>query len=241
MDNAGYTALTRQSGLMRELQVIAHNIANISTTGFRREGLIFSEFVQPMAGAEEAMSMALGNTHQTYLTQGGFAQTGGSFDFAVQGEGFFLLSTPDGDRLTRAGSFMPNATGELVNSTGDRLLDASGAAIFIPPDARTVHVAQDGTMSADGSPIGQIGLVRPVAEASLAREAGTMFSVSDDAYEPVPNGQVMQGFLEESNVEPVTEIARMIAVQRAYEMGQKFMDREDERMRGVIQTLGRQS
>ncbi len=235
MDAAGYTALTRQSGLMREMQAVANNIANISTTGFRREGLIFSEYVKRVDGAP-SLSMASGNTRNVDLTQAAVTQTGASFDFAIQGDGFFLIDTPEGERLTRAGSFTPSSDGELVNNDGYRLLDQGGAPVFIPPDARSIALSQDGTLSADGLPIARIGLWQPTDPTSLRHQAGTLFSAAE--LEPAEDATILQGFLEDSNVNPITEIARMIQVQRAYELGQGFMDKEDARIRGVIQTLG---
>lgn len=236
MDAAGYTTLTRQSGLMREMQVVANNIANISTTGFRREGVIFEEFI---AGVDDgpSLSMANGNARVVDLTQAGLSQTNAPFDFAIQGEGFFQIETPDGERLTRAGSFTPSPNGELMTHDGHRLLDQGGAPVFVPLNARNVAVAQDGTMSADGAPIARIGLWQPTDPLSLLHQSGTLFSAG--AIKPAEGGIILQGYLEESNVSPVMEIARMIAVQRAYELGQSFMDQEDKRTRGVIETLGR--
>ena len=236
MDAAGYTALTRQSGLMREMQVVANNIANLSTTGFRREGVIFAEHV---AGMDEgpSLSMAHGNARLVDLSQAGVSQTGGTYDLAIQGEGFFLIETADGQALTRAGAFTPSAAGELVTPDGNRLLDQGGAPVFIPPTARVVAVAQDGTVSADGQPVARLGLWGPTDPTALRHQSGTTFTAPE--LQPLDGGTVLQGFLENSNVEPVSEIARMIEVQRAYEMGQKFMDAEDARMRGVIQTLGK--
>lgn len=236
MDAAGYAALTRQSGLMREMQVVANNIANLSTTGFRREGVIFSEHVSRMADGP-SLSMAHGSARLVDLSQAGVSQTGGTFDLAIQGEGFFLIETAAGQALTRAGGFTPSVTGELVTLDGHRLLDQGGAPVFIPPDARMVAVAQDGTVSADGRPIARLGLWGPVDPTALRHQSGTLFTAED--VQPLEGATVLQGFLENSNVEPVSEIARMIEVQRAYEMGQKFMDSEDQRMRGVIQTLGK--
>ena len=238
MDNAGYVTLTRLTGLRREMQVIANNIANASTAGFRREGVVFSEFVVGAERLEPSISMALGNTRQTYQLQGAFTQTNGSFDMAIEGEGFFQLETPQGPRLTRAGIFTPNQAGELVNMDGHRLLDQGGAPIFVPPDARNVALARDGTLSADGEPFGQVGLVRPVDPVTVTREAGTLFVV-DGAIEPVEAPMILQGFIEESNVNPIIEMTRMIEVQRAYERGQKMIESEDERIKSVIQTLGR--
>jgi flagellar basal-body rod protein FlgF len=236
MDAAGYATLNRQSGLMREMGVVANNIANASTTGFRREGVVFSEYVAAMDEGP-SLSMAHASGRHVDLSQSTIAQTGGSFDFAIQGEGFFLIETPEGERLTRAGSFTPSAEGELVTPDGFRLLDAGGAPIFVPPDAKAVAMASDGTLSANGQPIAQVGLWRPADPLALRHQSGTMFEGGE--LEPAEGATVLQGMLEDSNVEPVSEIARMIEVQRAYELGQKFLDAEDERVRGVIQTLGR--
>lgn len=236
MDAASYVTLTRQSGLMREMQVIANNIANISTTGFRREGVIFSEYVRRVEDAP-SLSFASGSARNVDLRQAGLSQTGGSFDFAIQGEGFFLVETPDGQRLTRAGAFTPDAEGILVNYDGYRLLDEGGAPIFVPPDAGGVALGRDGTLSAGGDPIARLGLWRPTDPLSLQHQGGTLFVA--DGVEPAEGAVLMQGFLEESNVDPISEIARMISVQRAYELGQGFLEKEDERMRGVIQVLGR--
>jgi flagellar basal-body rod protein FlgF len=236
MDAAGYTTLTRQSGLMREMGVVANNIANSSTTGFRREGVVFSEYVAAM-DEDPSLSMAHASGRHVDLSQATISPTGGTFDFAIQGDGFFLIETPDGERLTRAGSFTPSAEGELVTPDGYRLLDAGGAPIFVPPDAKAVALASDGTLSANGQPIAQVGLWRPADPLALRHQSGTLFVAGD--LEPAEDATILQGMLEDSNVEPVSEIARMIEVQRAYELGQKFLDAEDDRVRGVIQTLGR--
>lgn len=238
MDNATYATLTRQSGLMREMHVIANNIANIGTTGFRREGVVFAEHVKAL-GPVPSLSMAHGNARAVDLTQGEITETGGRFDFAIRGDGFFLIETPEGERLSRAGHFTPNAEGELVNPDGYRLLDAGGAPVVVPPGTADVQLAQDGTLSAAGVPVARIGLWAPADPTSLRHVAGTLFSA--DAPEPVEDGTavVLQRHLEGSNSNPVVEIARMIEVQRAYELGQSLLDREDQRIRAVLQTLGR--
>ena len=236
MESSLYTTLTRQSGLRREMHLVAHKIANISTTGFRREGVIFSEYLKRMEGAP-SLSMADGNARHIDLRQAGITQTGGMFDFAIQGDGFFLIETPQGQALTRAGSFTPNAEGELVNPDGHRLLDLGGAPVFVPPDAGVVAMSADGTLSAKGQPVAQIGLWEPTDPLKMTHQGGTVFA--SEGVQPTETATLLQGFVEESNVNPISEIARMIAVQRAYELGQGFLDKEDERMRGVIQTLGR--
>lgn len=238
MENATYAGLTRQSGLWSELRVVANNIANSSTTGYRQEGLTFSEHVSRTGTGEPSLSMARAMARHTSMLQGGHTQTGGSFDLAIQGEGFFQIETPDGVRLTRAGAFGPNAEGDLVTPEGYPVLDAGGAPVFVPPDANTISIAADGTIAADGNPIGQIGLVIPDDPLSLRREDGVRFNF-DGNTAPAENASMLQGFLESSNVDPVSQIARLIEVQRAYELGQKFLDKEDERIRTTIQALSR--
>ncbi len=139
--------------------------------------------------------------------------------------------------LTRAGAFLPDAAGELVTPDGHRLLDAGGAPVFVPPDAGPVAIGADGTLSAGGQPLARIGLWQPADPLALRHVAGTMFDPGE--VEPAEGGTLIQGALEEGNVNPVSEIARMIAVQRAYELGQSFLDQEDRRARTAIQTLGR--
>jgi flagellar basal-body rod protein FlgF len=238
MDNATYAALTRQSGLMREMQVVANNIANASTTGYRSEGVIFSEYIRGLGPDAPSLSMAAARIRDTIETQGGLAMTGGAFDLAIQGEGFFMVQTPAGQRLTRAGSFTPNENGDLVTMEGFQVLDAGGAPVFVPQGAGPIAIAADGTMSAGGTPIGQIGIVMPTDPLGLTREDGVRFR-ADAGTEPALDGKIMQGFLEGSNVNPILQVSRMIEVQRAYELGQSFIDKEDERIRGVIRTLGR--
>ncbi|NSX54675.1 flagellar hook-basal body complex protein [Parasulfitobacter algicola] len=235
MENATYGTITRQSGLMREMQAIAHNIANSNTTGYRREGVIFAEHVKAIDG-QPSLSMATAAVRNTSTLQGTLTQTGSAFDLAIEGDGFFMVETPDGERLTRAGHFTPNGEGDLVTPDGHRVLDAGGAPIFIPPDAGTISIAADGTLSANGRPLTQIGLYTPADPNDLTRQNGTLFNAENGA-EPIEGSSMIQGFLEGSNVNAVSEIARMIEVQRAYELGQNFLDKEDERIRNVLKTL----
>jgi flagellar basal-body rod protein FlgF len=240
MDLAGYVALTRQAGLANELQSVANNIANLSTTGYRREGVVFAEIVKALPVEGGAVAMTETRARFTDELQGALVETGGRLDFAVEGEGYFTVLTPQGERLTRAGAFMLDADGQIVTAEGYPLLDEGGGPILVPIDAGAVSLAADGTLSADGNPIAQIGLVRVTDPTRLFREAGVLFR-ADAEPEPVEGGRVVQGFLEQSNVSPVAEMARMIEVQRAYEYGQKLMDQEDERIRLVVRILGQTS
>ncbi|MEL6414603.1 MAG: flagellar hook-basal body complex protein [Pseudomonadota bacterium] len=235
MDSTGYIALTRQNGLMREMQVVANNIANAATVGYRQEGVIFSEYVQRVENAP-SLSMGQGNVRQTVFDQGALQETGGTFDLAIEGDGFFLIATAEGERLTRAGGFSPNAVGDLVNFDGQPVLDVGGAPVFVPPDAASIVISPDGTISADGNLVGQIGVVMPIAPDDMVREGGVMFR-ADAGIEPAENARVMQGFVEASNVDPIGQIARMIEIQRAYEMGQNFLDSEDDRVRRAMDAM----
>lgn len=237
MDNASYTTLTRQSGLMREMQTVANNLANMATSGFRKEGVVFAEHVKALGRNDASLSMASASVANTDLRQGPLSQTNGTFDFAIEGEGFFLIETESGDRLTRAGAFTPNNDGDLVTHDGFRLLDAGGAPIFIPPGSDDLQVSSDGTLSSDGAPISQIGLFLPNNAFDLRRENGVRFAASGGVT-PVETPNILQGFVEDSNVNPIGEVSRMIEVQRAYEQGQSFLEKEDERIRAVLKTLG---
>ncbi|NKX28390.1 flagellar hook-basal body complex protein [Rhodobacteraceae bacterium R_SAG6] len=235
MGSIGYTTLSRQSGLLNEMQAVANNIANSATTGYRSEGLIFSEYVKSAPG-QESLSMGRANIRNTSLEQGTMSQTNGSFDLAIEGDGFFMVETPAGNRLTRAGNFTPNAEGDLVTADGYRVLDAGQAPMFVPGDAESISFGADGTLSADGQQLGQIGLFVPDEEAQILREDGVMFRVEGETL-PAAGAQVLQGFIEGSNVNTIHQLARMIEVQRAYEMGQSFLDNEDKRIRAAIDNL----
>jgi len=237
MEAVGYTTLTRQSGLMREMQVVANNIANAATSGYRAQGVVFSEHVRRAEGAP-SLSMARASATTLSQVQGPLEQTGGALDFAIEGPGFFLVETPEGERLTRAGAFAFSANGDLVTMDGFRVLDAGGAPVFVPPDAGAPGLAADGTLSAGGRPLAQMGLFTATEGGVLERVGGNLLA-APGGVAPVAEGRILQGFREGSNVDPLSEIARMIEVQRAYELGQSFLDAENERARRALDTFTR--
>lgn len=238
MDNAIYTSLTRQSGLMREMRVIANNIANADTTGFRREGVVFSEYMHSLDSTGETLSMANARGRLVDLTQAGLTQTNSPLDMGIEGEGFFMIETPAGPRLTRAGNFLTSPEGELVTPDGYRVLDEGQAPITLPQNASNLSVGADGTVTANGIPVARIGLFQATDQNSVLHQGGTRFSFEGGA-EPAPDAKLHQGFLEGSNVDPMFEISRMIEVQRAYEMGQSMLEREDQRIRNTITSMTR--
>lgn len=238
MDTAGYVALTRQSGLLREMSIVANNVANMSTTGFKAENLVFSEYVTGGGPESETVSMATARARHITTTQGTLEQTGGTFDLAIDGDGYFVVQTETGEELTRAGHFTPDRTGQLVTGDGYPVLDAGGTPVLLPPGDAPVFVALDGTISQNGNAIAQLGIVRPNEPLGLQRVGNTRFTAKD-GWEPIDTPTIRQGFLEGSNVNGIAQVSRLIEVQRAYELGRSFMEKENDRIRSVIDTLGK--
>lgn len=236
MDTA-YVTLSRQTGLMNEMRLVANNIANANTTGYRQQGLVFSEFIRDMPG-NPSLSMSRAEVRNTSFQQGVLTETGGQFDFAIEGDGFFMIETPSGNRLSRAGSFSPNAEGDLVTMDGHRVLDSNGAPVFIPPDAASIDVGSDGTLSVDGQLLGQIGVYQVADLNELVREGSTRFRPQGDV-EPVEQPVVLHRFLEGSNVNAIEQVTRLVEIQRAYELGQSFLKSDDDRVRGAFKALMR--
>ncbi len=239
MTNPLYTVLSRQSALMQELNAVANNIANADTVGYRAERAFYSEYVQALDPAQSGP----GSLSQTRIAgqffnaeTGSLIDTGGVLDIAIEGEGFFLVETPAGQRLTRAGAFALDQEGGLSTSQGAAVLSEAGAQIAIPLDASTITIAADGTVAADGQPAGRLAVVN-APQTALRREGDNLF-VSETPPTPVLNGRVRQGFLEDSNAKPVLEMTRLIEIQRAYETGQQLIAHEDDRIQQTIQALG---
>lgn len=235
MSNSIYTALSKQAGLVKELNSIANNIANASTAGYRREGYLFSEYVQRLEQQDYSLSQSNVGGAFFDTAPGSFTRTGGTFDVAIEGEGFFLVETPRGERLTRQGAFLVDAEGQLVTNDGYRVLGDGGSPVALPVGASNITIAPDGTIAADGAPVGKLGLVTAPAT-GLAREGDNLFRTEEE-YQPVEFAKLRQGFIEESNVNAVIEVSRLIEVQRAYELNQKLMQDEDERIKATIQAM----
>lgn len=244
MNSSNYINVARQSGLLKELNTIANNMANISTTGYRREGAVFSEFINAQDkgvhpdsphALQDSTSIGHLGAHYTDFSTGAMSMTGGSLDVAIDGEGFFSVETPGGQMLTRAGSFLTDKNGVLMTPTGYPVLDDAGSKIQIPAGAGAVTIGGDGTISADGNPIGKLGIL--TADDTQLSRLGENLWRAEGGGVAVENPRVQQGFLEGSNVNPIHEIARMIEVQRSYEAGQKLLDIEDDRVAKTITAI----
>lgn len=234
MTNPVYAALSRQTALERELATLANNIANSSTVGFRADGQIFSEYVNAIQG-EPSLSQTRIAGRAFNFEQGDFIATGGRLDLAIEGEGFFVVETPQGERLTRAGAFLRNEAGVLVTPEGHAVHGEGGGAIAIPDNAEAIVIAQDGVFSENGAAFARARIVR-VDPTTLAREGSSLFLTTGELVEIAP--QVRQGFLEASNVQPVLALSRLIEVQRAFEIGQQLISSENERIGRAVDLLG---
>ncbi len=234
MSNGIYATLTRQHGLMREMQVVANNLANASTTGYKSDRAIFAEFLVETGPGHPSVSMGGLGGHAFKLEQGALRFTNAPLDLAIEGEGFFVVQTAQGERLTRAGHFSLSPDGTLVDPMGNAVLNAGGNPIQLPDEAGAVTIGSDGSVSVGGNLVDSLGIVTPAGQ--LQRETNTMF-VAEGGFQPAAQARVVQGALEQSNVSPVLEVARMIEVQRAYEAGQSVLDREDDRISQLISTV----
>ncbi len=240
MTNPITALLSKQVGLRQQVDVVAHNLANLSTTGFKREDLTFATHVERLDLPGSKLALARVESTRTDLAAGALERTGNPFDFAIDGSGFFAVETAAGVRYTRDGRFSTNQLGELVTTTGHRVLDDGGTPIVIPPQVADVTLASDGTLSAaDGVPLGILG-IRELPAGFLRREADGLF-VADAEPEPALDARVVQGFLEGSNVNAVREITDLIEAQRAYERGRAMLDAEDERIRRMIEKLDQEA
>ena len=243
MDNALYVGLSRQMTLRRELDIVANNIANANTTGFKTEDMMVrTEAAKPARtlGGANPVKFVLDDGVTRDFSQGAMVKTGGDFDVAIEGQGFFKVQTAAGERYTRDGRFTTNPEGLLVTQSGAPVLDDGGAEIQINPQQGAVSVGKDGTLSQAGIRVGKIGVVRPDDAATLSKDGDNLYrNTSNAALQAAPDAVVHQGMLESSNVQSVVQITKLIEVQRAYESMAKMMDNTAELTRSAVERLGK--
>ncbi|PYE84372.1 flagellar basal-body rod protein FlgF [Pseudoroseicyclus aestuarii] len=243
MDNSTYVSVSLARALQRELDVTANNVANASTAGFKGERVAFDSFVVRGEARQAPVSYVIDRGSYIDARPGSLSQTGNPLDLAVQGSGWLAYRTPDGQTAYgRNGQLTLDAQGGLVTAAGAPVLDRGGAPIAIPPDAAgSVSIAADGTISAQGfGPIAQIGLFDLPDLQSYSRIGGGLLLPPEDAQAPLPDMQssIVQGAIETSNVEPVLEMTRMLAIQKAYDRATTLIQAEDDRQRSMLQRLG---
>ena len=238
MENTTYIALSRQNALRRQLDVVANNIANMNTTGFKQQRMQFTEFLM-RPGMHEQASFVQDRAVVRDLAAGGMTSTGNPLDAALNGPGYFTVDTASGRRYTRNGSFHMDDQRQLVDGNGLPVLADNGQAITIPAGTANVEIKADGTITTELGPVARLNLVTFERE-QLMVEVGNGLYVSDEEPQPAPETtKVAQGLLEQSNVKPVVEMTQMIEISRQYQQAQKMIENEHERIRSVIQRLSR--
>lgn len=235
METPWLIGLSRQVALRREMDVVANNVANMNTPGYKAERMQFAEYlVRPQKNVPLSFVEDKGMIRD--LTEGPMSKTGNPFDLAVSGDGYFIVGTDAGDRYTRSGRFQLDADGQITNHLGQPVLSAGGQPIVIPPGTRDVSITPDGTVSADTEVVGTVGVVRFENQREMKREANNLYA-SEEAPQPADKSRVLQGMLEESNVNAVQEMTTMIGVHRAYASNQNMLQEEHDRMRRAIRVI----
>ncbi len=242
-----------------QMDVLANNLANVNTTGFKRsravfEDLLYQNLRQPGAQSSQQTNLPTGLQIGTGVrpvatsrvhTQGNMQQTGNNLDMAINGQGFFQVQMPDGNvGYTRDGSFRTDAQGQLVTSNGFPL----SPAITIPPSAQSISIAQDGTVSvtqqgnANPVNVGSIQIANFTNPAGLASQGQNLYletqaSGTPNTSNPGTNGHgtLSQGYVETSNVNVVEELVSMIQTQRAYEINSKAIQTSDQMLQKLAQ------
>ncbi len=238
MENSIYVALSRQMALQRQLDVTSNNIANMNTTGYKNQRMLFTEFLEK-PGLHEKVSFVQDRAVVRDLSVGGMTQTGNPLDLALTGRGYFTVDTASGPRYTRAGNFRLNDQRQLVDGGGLPVLADNGQPVVIPAGTSAIKVSGDGTVATELGPVARLNLVT-FKDEQLMTEVGSGLYVSDQEPQPAPaDTKVAQGLLEGSNVKPVVEMTQMIEIQRNYMSAQRIIENENDRIRNMIQKLGR--
>jgi flagellar basal-body rod protein FlgF len=244
MDSALYVAMSRQAILRREMDIVANNIANVDTAGFKVESLIAETHAKSLSGGKDSgprlVQFALDTGVARDFGQGAVSTTGAPLDVAIEGDGFFQVNTDAGARYTRDGRFTLDPAGRLVTASGHAVGGDGGAEIVVDPKKGPIAIARDGVISQGEERIGKLGVVRFASLAGLSKDGDGLYrNDSNIAAEAAPDAVLHQGSVEGSNVNAVLEVTRMIEVTREYEKISKLMDQTSDLDRRSIERLGR--
>lgn len=241
MENAQLISLSRQAALQRQMDVVANNMANINTTGFKAENLLFADYVMPATGSGTTAG-AGGDLHFTGdwstvrdMSTGSIETTGNPLDVALSGSGLLTVQTPAGPRYSRNGSLQLSATGTLVDLAGNPVLGESGPIRFDPGETG-IAIADNGAVSSSAGSKGKLAIVEFADPKSLVREGNNYYRGPAGA--PATATRVVQGAIERSNVSGVAAMADMIRVERAYQTLANITQRQDELRTTAVQRLG---
>ncbi|WP_099863960.1 flagellar basal-body rod protein FlgF [Pararhizobium haloflavum] len=238
MDTALYVGLSAQIALEKRLTTLADNVANANTVGFRSTEVKFESLVDRRRPAD--VDFVSSGSNYLSTENGGLNQTGNSLDFAVRGEGWFAIDTPAGQALTRDGRFTMTQEGALVTLNGYPVLDAGGAPIQLDPLAGPPEAGNDGTLLQNGAQVSALGLFAFDPNSNYRRFENSAI-IPDGEAEPIVDrfdAGVVQGYVEQSNVNPVAEMTRLIMVTRAFENASALMRASESTTEEAIRTLG---
>jgi len=242
MDQGVYTAAAGAMAMELRLAVIANNLANVDTVGFKKDHVNFEKYVKqletlPLAEGEYQRVAEDVITKEYYIdtTQGSSRLTGNPLDVALIGDGYFAVSTEGGERYTRAGSFQRSVDGLLVDPQGNPIQGEGGD---IPLGKGEVRIASDGTVNIDGQVVDKLKVV-DIPDDQLVKSGRNLFGVKA-GYDPVAaeNPQIQQGSLEMANVDAIKEMLGLVETQRAYDMFQKMMRTVNDAYGQSIRNVG---
>jgi flagellar basal-body rod protein FlgF len=245
MDNTSYVALSRQTTLWNQLEVVANNLANVNTTAYRGKEMMFTEYLSKTLNDDSVFREQV-NFVQDYgmaenLTPGALQDTGNPMDLALEGNGYFVVEGAQGQMYTRAGRFMLDVDGKVVNSSGQALLTRDGNPIFIAPNESEFTVARDGTVSTENGVLGRLQVVSFDDQQALVNVGDNMYdSLPDQTANPVENPMVVQGMIEQSNVNGVVEITKLIDLQRSYGHANQMIEAENQRISKTVQVWAKE-
>jgi flagellar basal-body rod protein FlgF len=241
MQNATYVALSRLIAQERAMDVIAGNVANASTPAYKAERVLFSDWLSRQTGARVppggdviafTQDRATWREHQ----DGTLQHTGNPLDLAIGADGYFTVSTPQGPRLTRAGRFSLTANGTISDEAGNPLLDVNGRPIRVTMTDTNLQIAGDGTISSENGQIARIGVVVPSDPNRITAEGNSLFR-ADVPTRPVAAPRITQGAIEQSNVQPVLEMTRMMDAMREFQFVTQFVQAESDRQQSAIDKI----
>ena len=249
MENALLVGLSRQMVLERQMDVVANNLANVNTNGFKTDASLFQEYLKTGAhednfiGSDRAVSYVQDIGTYRDPSQGALQATNNPLDLAIDGNAFLVVQTAGGERYTRDGGLQLNNVGQLVTVAGDPVLGASGPIILQPTD-HDINVSPDGTITVlEGNGRtdairGKLRLVSFTNAQRMLKEGSNLYSAgAGGAAQPDVKSQVRQGFIEKSNVNSVAEMSRMIEVTRAYTQIATLLQQQSDLHKTAIQQL----
>jgi flagellar basal-body rod protein FlgF len=243
MENTFLVGLSQQMAAMRSMEVIANNLANLSTPAYKREAVQFQQYIEPVPASEADgggtvnVSFVLDHGTVRDLSEGRIEITDSPYDLALSGGGYFVVQTPQGERYTRNGHFTLDSSGRLVTTDGYPV-QGEGGDVTIQIEDGDLQVASDGMMSTTTQQIGKLRIVRFNDELALQKAGASLYKANGQAAQAAENVTVHQGAIEKSNVEPVLEITHMIDVMRAYQASASLTQSGQDLMAKAIEKLG---